>query len=87
VSTLTERVARAMCAVDCINLSCRAHGCLCPTLRQAEARAAAREVLAAMREPSEAIRRPFLAWKLFGTPKLERAWAAAVDIRASEHGL
>jgi hypothetical protein len=51
------------------------------------AEAAAREVLAAVREPSEAIRRPFMAWRLFGAPKLEGAWAAAVDIRAREHGL
>jgi hypothetical protein len=51
------------------------------------AEAAARAVLAAMREPSEAVRKPFLAWKLFGFPKLERAWTAAVDIRAREHGL
>jgi hypothetical protein len=51
------------------------------------AHAAVGEVLAAMREPSEAVRKPFLAWKLFGFPKLEGAWTAAVDIRAREHGL
>jgi hypothetical protein len=74
VSTLTERVARAILDGPTDD-------------PQACAEAAVREVLAAMREPSEAVRKPFWDWKLFGTPKLEGAWTAAVDIRAREHGL
>lgn len=46
-----------------------------------------KRLLADLRALRESMRRPLMNWHLFNEPKLEQAWAEAVDTWARENGL
>jgi hypothetical protein len=56
-------------------------------LTRVRALAVARTVVADLRELAEPMRKPLMAWHLFNEPKLEGAWARAVDVFVRENGL